>query len=150
MPLSSVISSPKLIRRQSNLLSCLGWLECVVRHQVQGLKLQQESLTAQQGELEANFEELKQLVALQHDSEAERLQEHSGLLFSAWSDALKEELEQKLNSMAQHTKSEMHDADLEEQRPEGFAAQLSEGVTSVQAMKSDITFLQVVQNAILK
>ena len=116
-----------------------------MRHQVQGLKLQQESLTAQLGELEANFEELKQLVALQHDSEAERLQEHSGLLFSAWSDALKEELEQKLKAMAQHTNPEMHDADLEEQRPEQPASQLSVEETSVQAMKSDIAFLQVGQ-----
>ena len=140
-----MISLAELLSSSSKLLSCLEWVECVVRYQVQGLKLQQESLTAQLGELEANLEELKQLVALQHDSEAERLQEHSGLLFSAWSDALKEELEQKLKAMVQHTKPEMHDADLEEQRPEEFAAQLSERVTSVQAMKSDIAFLQVGQ-----
>ena len=94
-------------------------------------------------ELAASVEELRQMVAHQRESDTEKLQDQMEVLFSAWSEVLKEELQQKLEKVNQHAEGELMAVDIKMQHLKELAAKLSTGISSIAAINTTLSTVQV-------
>lgn len=83
------------------------------------------------------------MVAHQRESDMEKLQDQMEVLFSAWSEVLKEEFQQKQDKIVQHAEGQLLAIDIKMQHLEELAAKLSAGLKSVEIMNAALSSLQV-------
>ncbi len=82
------------------------------------LRAGQEDLRGSLNDVKANLEEVRQQAAHRYASEIERIQDQNELLFSTWSEALRDELEGRQDRVIQQVQGELL-RDLAERLPPG-------------------------------
>lgn len=88
------------------------------------------------------------MLAHQHESDAEKLQDQMEVLFSTWSEALREELQLRQDKVIQHSEGEMMAVDIKIRQLNDVSAKLSENHETLESMNASIRFLQVQTRAI--
>lgn len=92
-------------------------------------------------ELSASLEELRQEVACQRESEAERIQEQIGAMFSAWSESFAEQRDQQDGGYQAAATTTALTSKL--QQLDKLGTKLEQSLESLSAHGRQIAFLQV-------
>ena len=111
------------------------------------LRTSQETLRGCIDDVKANLlaqlDEVRQQAAHRYASEIERLQDQSEMLFSTWSEGLKDELEGRQDRVIQQLRGEEMAMEIRMRDIDAMIAQLSQKFDSFAQLSNDMTRLKV-------
>ena len=107
------------------------------------LRAGQEDLGDSLNDVKANLEEVRQQAAHRYASEIERIQDQNEMLFSTWSEALRDELEGRQDRVIQQVQGEEMAMEIRMRDLDAMTAQLSHKFDKFAEMSSDLATLKV-------
>jgi hypothetical protein len=107
------------------------------------LRTSQEDLRGCLDDVKANLEEVRQQAAHRYASEIERIQDQNEMLFSTWSEALRDELEGRQDRVIQQIQGEEMAMEIRMRDLDTMTAQLSLKFDLCAELSSDMITLKV-------
>lgn len=105
--------------------------------------MQVQSLMVDVEDVKGNLEETRQQAALTLAGEIERVQDNTELLFSTWSETVKQEVEQRQDKLIQHAEGRSLAAEIKMRELNDMSAKMSSHIQQTEDLQKEVTFLKV-------